>query len=82
MAQTTYTTIEFAWTDVADGPVTIKNQGYYPIVTIVADDEPAADATGYVLRAGETFSYGGSSNIWVRTQKADVRVSVMISEES
>ena len=82
MAQTTYTTVEFTWADVSDGPVTIKNQGYYPVVTIVSDSQPVADATGYILSAGETFSYGGGSNIWVRTQKTGVRVSVMISEES
>ena len=80
-ANTTYPVAEFAWASVSTGPVHLNNVGLYPVEVVVSDVEPNQNINGNVVRSKETFNYGGTSNLWVRTQKASVRVPLIVSEE-
>ena len=80
-ANTTFPVAEFTWAAASVGPVTLNNVGLYPVEVIVTDSVPNQTLNGNTVRSKETFSYGGSSTLWVRTQKQGVRVPLIVSEE-
>ncbi len=72
---------EFIWSAASVGPATITNRGMYPIEVIVDETSPNQNLNGNIVHSKGTFSYGGESSTWVRTQKNGIRVSLIVSEE-